>query len=208
MAHFRLLKRKYYFEAEDGNKILEMIPSDRNSFYELLEEGGRDSAKIEIIQAISQFFGGVEADSDSLPIWTGLRYNADGPPSAFVASQNIPDREFELLTPQLPEESRRLIEYEPDHVRLRLRKTSSQESPGIEVDLDLWVELAKIRRGVPSKYRDQVAERRLTRFLSRVAAATQRDERDFVRLRVRDLEDDRTYSFGVSLSPKCYYQLD
>jgi hypothetical protein len=125
-----------------------------------------------------------------------------------VASQNIPDREFELLTPQLPEEAKQLIEYEPDHVRLRLRETSSQKRPGIEIDLDLWIELMKIRRGVPSKYRDQVAERRLTRFLSRVAAATQEDERDFVRLRVRDLEDDRTYSFGVSLGPERYYQLD
>lgn len=203
---FRNLKRRYFFEAEDGGQVLDMIPTDRNSFFELLDGRGTDSAKVEILEAISEFFGG--STSENLPVWTGLRYDARNPPSAFIAARSTSVNAFELLKPELPPESARLVEYVPDHVRIRLREGASDRQPGLDVDLRLWMELLKIQEGVPSKYRDQIVEKRLTRFLSRVATEL-RSEDGFVRVRVRDLDADDTYSLGVSLEKgREEYRLD
>jgi hypothetical protein len=194
---FRDLKRRYFFEAEDGGRILDMIPTDRNSFFELLDGRGTDSAKVEILEAISEFFGDSTSD-ENLPVWTGLRYDARNPPSAFISARNTHESKFELLKPELPPEPARLVEYVPDRVRIRLREGAPDRQPGLDVDLQLWMELLKIQEGVPSKYRDQIVEKRLTRFLSRVAAEL-RSEDGFVRIRVRDLDANDTYSLGVSL---------
>jgi hypothetical protein len=203
---FRNLKRRYFFEAEDGGRVLDMISTDRNSFFELLDGRGTDSAKVEILEAISEFFGG--STSENLPVWTGLRYDARNPPSAFIAARSTSENDFELLKPELPPEPARLVEYVPDHVRIRLREGASDRQPGLDVDLRLWMELLKIQEGVPSKYRDQIVEKRLTRFLSRVATEL-RSEDGFVRVRVRDLDADDTYSLGVSLEEgREEYRLD
>ncbi len=203
---FRELKRRYFFEAEDGGRILNMISTDRNLFFDLLEGRGADSAKVEILEAISEFFGG--STSESLPVWTGLRYDARNPPSAFIAARTTSKNDFELLEPELPPAPARLVEYIPNRVRIRLGKNASGSQPGLDVDLRLWMELQKIREGVPPKYRDQIVEKRLTRFLSRVATEL-RSEDKVPRIRVRDLDADDTYSMGVSLEEgREEYRLD
>lgn len=204
MERFHSLKRRYFFEATDGDRILEMVPTDQSSFFSLLEGKATESAKIQILRSISEFFGG--STSESLPVWTGLRYDAAGPPTAFVAAHKIPDRNFEILKPRLPRAAGRLVEYVADHVRIQLRENGADADsyPGLNVDLDLWLELRKIREGLPPEYRDEIVERRLTRFLSQVASRVEDEDEGYVRLQIRDLDAIDTYAVDVSLEEGIY----
>lgn len=202
LIRFNKLKRQYFFEAQDGDTLLEMLPDDRNSFFRMLETSSEalETAELNVIEAISQYFGGSPAETSEtqLDVWTGLRYAADGPPSVFVSAHRLSEVDFELKVPRLRAQVKNLVEYQPSHVQLRLRSYKAPGSAplGLDIDLSLWLELMRLRRGTPTRYRDAVIERRLGRFLSRIATQLQH-ERGVVRLRVRDLESNATYQIGV-----------
>jgi len=209
---FDARKRRFFFEAAEGASLLDLLPSDRADFYELLGRTGRrrDTANVQALEALAAFFGGsAQAGDTALPVWTGLRYDADGPPEAFVANQYLEREDTELRVPRLRSEAARFIEYEPDHLLLRLRPAAQAADrrdaapPRLRVDLALWLELAKLRRGLPARYRDAAAERKLFRFLSQVAAALPRT-RGYARLSVRRAETGHTYQTEVSLDENVY----
>jgi hypothetical protein len=98
-----------------------------------------------------------------------------------------------------------LLEYVPNHIRLQLRPERCEgEPPALDIDLALWLELKRIQRGVPQRFRSPVAERRLARFLARVAARLRTESRGLLRLAVRDVESGRTHELSASLDQNRY----
>ncbi len=205
---FRSLKRRYFFEAHDGDDLLHMIPEDRKTFYNLLESAGeaRDTAKREVLEALAYFFGGSVSHGagSSIRIWTSLRYEATAPPTAFVSSQEISGERASLLTPRLREQVAPLLEYEPSHVRLKVRSGEGREPVSMDIDLELWVSLMRLKRGMPQRNHDPVIGRKLSQFMSRLAAENRGQHAGFVQVWVRDVELGENMVVDVSLERNRY----
>ncbi len=174
-----------------------MLPGDRGSFHDLIEKvrgGNAETAKQDILDALARFFGDVpeQGRAGGLPIWTGLRYNALGPPTALVADvdRTVRAADVELQLPRLRAQAGRFIEYVPDHVRLRLRR---HPEVALDIDLDLWLQLEAVRRGLPAQYRDPIVSGRIERFLSRAARHVEAPTGGVSHLQVRDVETGHTH---------------
>ncbi len=205
---FHALKRRYFFEASDGGELLNMIPEDRKTFLELLENasGARDTAKRELLEALAYFFGGSVSDGSgsSIRVWTSLRYEAIAPPTAFVSSQEIPGERASLLLPRLRDSVAPLLEYDPSHVRLSVRPVEGREPVSIDIDLELWMALMRLKRGMPQRNHDPVVGRKLSQFMSRLAAENRGRHGGFVEVWVRDVELAETMRVKVSLERNRY----
>jgi hypothetical protein len=207
LSRFRALKRQYFFEARNGGGLLEMLPNERRSFHDLLarvSEGGEDSAKQDLLDLLGTFFGHqMRAGQAELPAWTGLRYNALGQPTALVANseQTVRTSDLELLVPRLRKEAADLVEFVPNHVRLRLRH---YPEVSLDVDLALWLELQAVQGGLPAQFRDPAMAGRVERFLAAVAHRTRGSSTGHARLFVRDVEGRRTHVVEVALERGTY----
>ena len=209
MATFQALKRRFYFEAKDGEKLLDMLPEDRKTFYELLKDSSsaRDTVKMRVLEALSHFFGdrALGTRGTQLQIWTSLRYEATEPPTAFISSQIISAEKINLHVPRLRPLAEITIEYEPSHVRLILPPTSTGTGGvGLDIDLELWLALMKLKRGTSQRHHDPVIGRRLNHFMSRVASQFQETQSGYVVIYVRDLETAKTHRIEVSLEKERY----
>ncbi|MCL6598516.1 MAG: DUF4338 domain-containing protein [Alicyclobacillus macrosporangiidus] len=204
--HFISLKRRYYFEANGGADLLEQIAEERRSFFELLsgQTYEKHMIKYRLIQALSKIFGfqydRQARDIDTLRIWTGLKYFAHEPPTAFLSTKQVSVDELDVVIPTLRSELDELIEFEPTHVRLVVRpKGSNQEPITLDIDLKLWTTLLKIERGLPLKFCDPAIRRRLTHFMSRVSAHLHaEDASTHANVWVQDVEGARTLTFGIT----------
>jgi hypothetical protein len=196
---FNDLKRKYFFESENGHDLLNMLPEDYQNFYSLLD-GSTSSkrAKDKIIEALSSFFGQQNEDG-KLKVWTGIKYESKRDPSVFISSQSIDEEQIEIFIPKIRKQIENLIEYEPSHIRLIVKpKADEQTSIGLDVDLELWLSLMKIKGGISNLYQDPVIVRRLTTFMSQLSAQISTGNNNFVKINVQDTESGSNYEISVS----------
>lgn len=203
LRDFESLKRRFFFESEQGDELLRLLPEDQQTYYDLLQNVSRaaDTSKSRLIEALSTFFGGaVEiGDKDSLYIWSSHKYNAISPATAFISSYSIPPSKITIELPSIRSHVAQYLNYEPNHVRLKVRFDDLGSEVGLLVDFELWVALMQIKRGLAPRYHNPVISRRLQQFMSRLAAQSQKTPRPgLVRLFVRDIEAERTYSVQVS----------
>ena len=84
---FELAKRRFFFEHDAGNELLDALPHDEAEFDEVLRDGARGDAQIvrTMVLAINRFFEPDAGDDDSqLTLWQSHRYDVQAP-AAFVA---------------------------------------------------------------------------------------------------------------------------
>lgn len=209
LAKFHALKRRYLFEARDGDQLFEMLPDDRAAFFKLLNDSdtSRDRARARALKALALFFGDEAQSEGRLQIWTSLRYEGIAPPSAFVSSQAVTSEQARLCLPRLRPQVARLLEYRPSHVRLVVKARSGEnEAVGLNLDLELWMALMRIQRGLPQRHHDPVIGRRLYRFMSRLAAEYGATRTDSAHLLVQDIEMQKTYHINVSVGNRRYFR--
>lgn len=209
LREFESLKRRFFFESEQGDDVLKMLPEDQRSYHELLERSRRaaDISKVQIIGALSAFFGGpVErGNEDCLHIWTSHKYNAIKPATAYISSCSIPPDKIKLELPAIRKHIATYLIYEPNHVRLRVSFDEPKSEVGFVVDYELWVALMQIKRGLAPRYHNPVISRRIQQFMSRLAAEYQKTRHSgLVRIYIRDLDAARTYSLKVSRTERRY----
>lgn len=198
-TNFSDLKRKYFFESEKGEDLLKMLPEDYQTFYDLLDnKGGARRAKRKIVEAISSYFGQTP-EENKLQVWTGLKYEAKRDPTVFISSNSIGDDQIEIYIPSIRPQSKELLEFVPSTIRLLVKPNpDSDETVGLDVDLELWLSLMKIKRGISNLYQDPVIVRRLTTFMSQLASQLNRETKSDVTIRVQDTETGSNYEVDVS----------
>jgi len=208
-AKFAALKRRFYFEARNGDALLSMIPEDHQTFFNLVNESGkaRETAKVELVNSLSYFFGDVAAgvQENQIRIWTSLRYEVINPPTAFISSQAIPADRVHVEVPRLRPEVADLLEYAPTDVRLVVQPPEEGRRPiSLNIDFELWLALMKLKRGMPQRHHDVLIGRRLNYFMSRLAAEYSATATGYVEIHVRDVELDKSYRVDVSLEKGKY----
>ncbi|MFG6117219.1 Druantia anti-phage system protein DruA [Halobacillus sp. MO56] len=196
---FHQLKRRYYFEAENGDDLLNLLPEDYQNFYDLLEgSSGKKRAKKRIVEALSSYFG-QQADEDKLQVWTGLKYESKRDPSVFISSQTISLEQIEIYVPKPRTQLENLIEFEPSTIRLLVKpKEENQKIVGLDIDLELWLSLMKIKRGISNLYQDPVIVRRLTSFMSQLSSQIVSEYGKDATINVQDTESGAKYEITVS----------
>jgi hypothetical protein len=187
MLRFEKIKRQFFFENQQGEQLLQVLPKDRQSFRELLEaaQDAPDLARRKLLGALARFAHqtGLAGRASQRPgtlsttdlyLWSGLRYDTDRPPTVLVAGAKVAGKELAIQLPELLPAAYYLLageDYRPDHLRLAWGTPPTEQSPALRVDLDLWRDLESVRRGLPAERRPEQANRRIERFLAALTAA-------------------------------------
>ncbi|QQS53743.1 MAG: DUF4338 domain-containing protein [Candidatus Competibacteraceae bacterium] len=177
---FKILKRAFYFENENGKACFDLEDTDATEFRSLLRKHRDDDllAVRQIIEAINRAYCPVSFPGcgDNLYLWNGHRFH-EQPSRSFLANRNIPASELKLLRPRIPIRiCSALPEFQPDHLLLRYVGQNSGVV-SLRVDFSLYQTLQRLRRGLPRKLIPERDIFRLEAFLEALHPSTVTDRR-------------------------------
>ena len=144
---FKSLKRKYYFEHTDGQKLLSLQPDELKKCAEIFTgfESQRKKIKERIIHSLNKLFLPSADDRRDLHIWTTHKYDMSHDAVVAVSSKTVESNDLEILMPR-PADWIKGMEYTPDHIILKHRDA---EQPKLVLDIDFLRTLNAIESGYP-----------------------------------------------------------
>lgn len=196
------LKRRFFFEHEDGSELLRLLPADEGEFDALAQQGEASSptAVRDLILALNRFFEPDSVDRERFTLWQSHRFDVRAP-DTFVALREIDRERFRLLTPAY---APWVEEWLPDDQRLTRSFALTVDSRGADatllLDRTLYLTLAESRRGLGRAGWSRSATRRVTRFVDRLQRL-EPEEDAIADIRVRNVETDLDDKFEVQRQP-------
>jgi hypothetical protein len=181
---FMTLKRQYFFEHEDGEKLLSLNRDDDAKFFEAVGSGGASTDRHlpRVLQAINAFFCPDKAEEgQSLRLWGAQQYDGHSP-RVLVSCYQIPKDKFTLQVPKLAPWLDEAMAYRPDHLLLRY-KGPSAKPVGLRIDRGLWRALSLAAKGLPIGLRSPEYSRSVQSFITqlyRIEAAPQAVENVYI----------------------------
>ncbi|MBX3498936.1 MAG: hypothetical protein KF889_05780 [Alphaproteobacteria bacterium] len=173
---FAAMKRRFYFEHEQGEELFELADPDTKDFQALLSRGPDRAAVASLVDAINASYCPVRFDSrdQHLYVWSGHRFH-EQPSRSFVAAERVPSEQFALEIPRLPSRLEDCFSYSADHIALTA--INMAETPRLRIDFPLWRTLRRLGRGLPRKLVPERDIHRLDAFLEKLGAhaTSQRD---------------------------------
>lgn len=167
---FTTLKRQYYFEHEDGEKLLALRRDDSGTSLSAVISGGASGVERNlptVLKAINTFFCRERhEDGTHLRLWGAQQYDGHTPRVLASCYQITKDR-FELQIPKLAPWLIEAIDYTPDHILLRY-KGKSAHPIGLRIDHGLWRALMLAGRGLPFGLRSPQYSQAIQTFLTRL----------------------------------------
>ena len=169
---FAALKRRFYFEHEQGEKIFDLDDPDEKEFHNFLDgEKTSDPAQVEkLIYAINAAFCPFNFNfrNQYLYLWNGHRFH-EQPTRSFTATKRISSDKFIIEIPRLPDHLRNSFDYVPDHIVLTQQHPgNNEEQPRLRIDFALWKTLKRLERGLPRKLIPERDIHRLDAFLQKL----------------------------------------
>jgi hypothetical protein len=163
---FEALKRQYFFEHEDGERLMGLVGDDDRQFLELLQAGSSSERFLpRVLQALNTFYcPEITEDGEALRLWGSQQY--DGHSSrVLVSCYRVPRDRFVLELPKLAPWLTDAILYQPDH--LLLRDAGASSTPiGLRIDRGLWRALMLAARGMPLTLRSPQYAQALRSFVT------------------------------------------
>lgn len=144
---FSDVKRKYYFENEDGCGLSDLQPDEITNCTEIFTnfESQKKKIKESIIRSINKLFLPSSDDKKQLHIWTTHRYDMSQEAVAAVSSKSVDASELEILMPR-PADWLKGLEYIPDHI---IMKPKQFDAPRLYLNVDFLRTLNAIENGYP-----------------------------------------------------------
>jgi hypothetical protein len=167
---FTTLKRQYYFEHADGERLLALRQEDGSSSLSNVIAAG--AAGIErnlpvVLKALNIFFcPDRDEEGMHLRLWGAQHYDGRTP-RVMASCYSIPKEKFALQLPKLAPWLTDAIEYSPDHVLLRY-KEKSPRPVGLRINHGLWRALMLAGRGLPFSLRSPEYSQAIQTFLTRL----------------------------------------
>lgn len=166
---FAALKRRFYFEHENGQEVFDLADPDAIDFEDLLagKLGTGRTLTGKLVDAINAAYCPVAFDSrdQHLYLWNGHRFH-EQPSRSFVAADRVDIENLALEIPRLPTRLGDCFEYRPDHVALTAY--SFPGMPRLRIDFPLWRTLRRLNRGLPRKLIPERDVHRLDAFLEKL----------------------------------------
>ncbi len=102
LAAMRALKRRFFFEHADGEKLLHLLPPDELRFFKLLDLAKLQPAIVirDMIRLINRFFDSRDLADDALRLWSRHRYDARWSPT-YVSTRKVSADRFCVRVPRL-----------------------------------------------------------------------------------------------------------
>lgn len=167
---FTTLKRQYYFEHVDGEKLLAVRNEDGGSSLSSVIAAG--AAGIErnlpaVLKALNTFFCPEHhEDGMHLRLWGAQHYDGHTP-RVLASCYQVSKDKFALQLPKLAPWLTEALDYSPDHVLLRY-KGKSPRPIGLRIDHGLWRALMLAGRGLPFSLRSPEYSQAIQTFLTRL----------------------------------------
>ena len=160
---FKSIKRKYYFENEDGVNLSVLQPDEIKRCTEIFTsfETQKKQIKERIIRGLNKLFLLSSDDKKLLRIWTTHRYDLSVDAGVAISSRYIEASELEIKMPK-PNDWMEGMEYVPNHVLLKPRE---QENPVLILDVDFLRTLDAVEAGYPIGLLAPQYEQTAARFL-------------------------------------------
>jgi len=160
---FKSIKRKYYFENEDGVNLFMLQPGEIKRCTEIFTsfETQKKQIKERIIRGLNKLFLPSSDDKKLLRIWTTHRYDLSVDAGVAISSRYIDASELEIKMPK-PNDWMKGMEYVPNHVLL---KPHEQENPVLILDVDFLRTLDAVEAGYPIGLLAPQYEQTAARFL-------------------------------------------
>ncbi len=178
------LKRQYFFEHIDGEKLLSLNRDENATFFASVTNSstGPDRQLPTVLKAINSFYcPDLTEDGQSLRLWGAQQYDGHSP-HVLVSCYKIPKERFELQVPQLAPWLAEAMDYRPDHLLLRYKGTTTQPI-GLRIERGLWRALSLAAKGLPISLRSPQYSRSLQTFVTklyRVEATPQQFESVYI----------------------------
>jgi len=205
---FLAMKRRFYFEHERGEDLLDLVPSDEATFDKLAREGqaGIPTVVRDLLVALNRFFEPDYPDSerDHLYLWQSHRFDVRSP-EAFMALHSLGHQQFSIEPPRfaswvdgwLPEGQRLLRSF-------ALVAHSDSGTPVVlTVDRHLYLTLSEAQRGLARASWSRSATRKITRFVDRLHELADQAA-DVEDVRIRNTETDLEQKFEIQRNPARY----
>lgn len=163
---FKSLKRRFYFENENGASLLQLQPKEIRECINFFVNCKNDqrSLKQKIIKALNKLFQPSSDDKKTLYIWTTHRYDMSKDALVSISKKSIGYEDLELLLPQ-PSDWLKNMEYIPNHLLLR---SSSNHAVSLMLDVDFLRTLDAVDNGYPPALLSPEYEQKVARFLQQL----------------------------------------
>ncbi|WP_066400350.1 hypothetical protein [Neobacillus mesonae] len=194
---FISIKRKFFFENERGNELLNLIPIEYNAFFDLLRQANdRELDMIkQIVLAINKFFNSDETEDEKLKVWITHKYELRNHPNVAISNKSFSLNDIILLVPGLPSHLKK-VEYIPDHFLFRVFGPRGQkESVDLKIDLKFYRMLFLISEGYPPQIVPDNYKFKLYRFMNELASFQSRiRSNEFL---IRDMGNNYSYKLSI-----------
>lgn len=147
VACFKEIKRKYYFENIQGQKLLSLQPDEIKKCKDIFTSFNSQKKKIKerIIKSVNKLFLPSSNDKKQLHIWTTHRFDMSIPAAVAISRKSIDSSELDIQMPR-PADWINGIEYIPDHIILKPR---GRTEPILRLDIDFLRTLNAVDEGYP-----------------------------------------------------------
>lgn len=144
---FKGIKRKYYFENENGHTLLSLQLDEIKKCADIFTtfDSQRKKIKERIIHAINKLFLPSSDNKRDLHIWTTHKYDISQDATIAISSKLVESNDLEILMPR-PADWLKGMEYTPDHIIL---KHKNSDMPRLHIDIDFLRTLDAIENGYP-----------------------------------------------------------
>lgn len=147
MICFKNIKRKFYFENIDGQRLIQLQPDEVKRCTEIFIsfDAQRKRIKERIIRSINKLFLPSSDDKKQLHIWTTHGYDTSLEVEVAISSKAVDSSDLELKMPR-PADWLKGLEYVPNHLIL---KPKEGDTPILILDVDFLRTLDAVENGYP-----------------------------------------------------------
>lgn len=144
---FQSIKRRFYFENENGKELFTLQPEEIKKCKELFTtyESQKKKTKELLIKAINKLFLPSSDNKKMLYIWTTHKYDMSFDAAVAVSSKAVDSSELDILMPR-PADWLSGMEYVPDHI---VMKPKHADTPRLILDVDFLRTLNAVENGYP-----------------------------------------------------------
>ena len=201
---FVAIKRQYFFEHDEGHRLLENSTEDDLAFQELVTSKGdiEDRHLGTVLQAINRFYcQSLSDEQDFLRLWSAQVYDTHTPP-VLVSCYRVERKQFALDTPQPAPWLVPALNFKPGHLLLRYKGESGHQI-GLKIDRGFWRALMLARRGIPLGLRSPQYSRLLQAFMTKLHRLEAKPQQ-LQQALILNVARDRTHEVTVDRSKGRY----
>lgn len=197
---FKSIKRKYYFENENGKELAALQPDEIKRCTEIFNkfESQKKQIKERIVRSINKLFLPTSEDKKILRIWTTHKYDLSTDSPTAISSRYIDASELEIRMPR-PNDWLEGMEYVPNHIILRSKAIGG---PELILDVDFLRTLDTIENGYPVSLLEPKYEQTAARFLRQLSDNKLVDDNDEAEIIIASRK--KSYKKSVFVSENKY----